>query len=312
MAEMITRSCPHCGKELQVPEDLQEFSCLYCGQRIRLEEEKEAALSPVKLPEAEAEQRLEALRPRLLGAVTRYPKYCEKLGKKDFFIAFETYENDNRGLMKEVDAFLQQHPQGQAQAAKLLCSAQVEDLEQYVLGDKRFARKTQRGSVIFEIKVVLAIFMTPMVRKMKLETAELYRQTLNKCWMEKFPKDVWYPGDYEVLESGYKKRKLCYITTAICRHEGKSDQCAELSAFRRFRDGWLTEQGDTALIEAYYEKAPGLVACLELCDEAETGYRCLREDYLQPCYEALQRGDHEACRTRYVQMVRYLEEKYSH
>lgn len=313
MAEMITRVCPHCGKELQVPEDLKEFSCLYCGQRIMLEEADEsAALRPAKLSAEEAEAQLEALRPRLLGTVTHYPKHCEKLAKKHFFVAFEGYENDNRQLMKEVDAFIQQHPAGIEEAAKLVCGKMVEDMEQHMEGDRRWRWKAQRGNVIFEIKVVLAIFLTPMVRKMKLETAEVFRETLNKCWLEKFPKDVWYPGDYEVLEAGYKKRKLCYITTATCRFEGKSDNCEELTAFRAFRDGWLTEQGDTALIREYYDKAPGLVACMELCDEAEPAYRMLREEYLIPCYNALQQGDNEACRSRYIQMVRDLERKYSH
>lgn len=309
MAEMITRVCPHCGKELQVPEELQEFSCLYCGQRITLETAPlDAAPEGDKLSAEEAAATVEALRPRLLGSVTRYPENCEKLAKKHFFVTFEAYENDNRGLMKEVDALLRQHPAGREEAAQLVCGNMIADLEEYILGAKR----GKRGTVIFEVKVVLAIFLTPMVRKMKLETAELFRETLHKCWKEKFPKDVWYPGDYEVLEKGYKKRKLCYITTATCRHEGKADDCAELTAFRAFRDGWLTEQGDTALIEDYYEKAPGLVACLELCDEAEPGYRSLREDYLKPCYEALQRGDNEACRSRYIQMVKDLEAKYSH
>lgn len=313
MAEMITRVCPHCGKELQVPRELQEFSCLYCGQRITLE-----TASPVAAPEEdvlsaeEAQQQLEALRPRLLGSVTRYPEHCEKLAKKHFFTAFEGYENDNRGLMKEVDAYIRKHPQGREAAARLVCGKLVEDLEQHMTGDRRWRWKAQRGNVVFEVKVVLAIFLTPMVRKLKLETAELFRETLHKLWLEKFPKDVWYPGDYEVLEKGYKKRKLCYITTATCRYEGKADDCAELTAFRAFRDGWLTEQGDTALIEEYYDKAPGLVACLELCDEAEPGYRRIREDYLLPCYRALQQGDNEACRSRYIQMVKDLETKYSH
>lgn len=309
MAEMITRLCPHCGKELQVPEELQEFSCLYCGQRILLEA---AAAEVEKMSSDAADAQLEELRPRLLGTVTRYPKNCEKLAKKHFFVTFEAYENDNRSLMKEVNAYILQHPQGQETAADLICSKMVEDLEQYMTGDRRWRWKAQRGNVVFEVKVVLAIFLTPMVRKMKLESAELFRETLHKRWMEKFPKDVWYPGDYEVLEKGYKKRKLCYITTATCRYEGKPDDCAELTAFRAFRDGWLTEQGDTALIEEYYDKAPGLVACLELCDEAEPGYRHIREDYLVPCYEALQQGDNEACRSRYIQMVQALEQKYSH
>ena len=59
MVEMITRLCPHCGKELQVPEELQEFSCLYCGQRIILEAE---ASEEEKMSSDAADAQLEALK----------------------------------------------------------------------------------------------------------------------------------------------------------------------------------------------------------------------------------------------------------
>ena len=34
MSEMKTGICPKCKKELSVPADLAEFSCVYCGERI--------------------------------------------------------------------------------------------------------------------------------------------------------------------------------------------------------------------------------------------------------------------------------------
>ena len=27
--------CPQCGKQLLIPQELEEFSCLYCGARLR-------------------------------------------------------------------------------------------------------------------------------------------------------------------------------------------------------------------------------------------------------------------------------------
>ena len=31
---MITGPCPKCGKPLEIPEELAEFSCMYCGERL--------------------------------------------------------------------------------------------------------------------------------------------------------------------------------------------------------------------------------------------------------------------------------------
>ncbi|MBO2526952.1 MAG: hypothetical protein CW335_02045 [Clostridiales bacterium] len=33
MAELIKGNCPNCGKPLEIPAELEEFSCLYCGER---------------------------------------------------------------------------------------------------------------------------------------------------------------------------------------------------------------------------------------------------------------------------------------
>ena len=36
MAETIRIECPKCKKALEIPQELDEFSCLYCGERLRL------------------------------------------------------------------------------------------------------------------------------------------------------------------------------------------------------------------------------------------------------------------------------------
>ena len=114
--------------------------------------------------------------------------------------------------------------------------------------------------------------------------------------MRRWPKERWTPGDYDTLVGGFKKRKFCFITTATCQNEGKPDDCAELTAFRAFRDGWLTEHDGAALIERYYDVAPGIVACLDLCGDADEGYAEVRRRWLAPCYEALREGRYADCR----------------
>ncbi len=307
MAEIIKLTCPDCGRILDIPADLVEFSCLYCGARcntaVLLEEAK-------KIP-AERLERLEALRPRLAAAVTGYPDYYKKLGKKDFFHAFERYENENRELFQELDFLVSTEPLGLEERIKPLCGQLVEDISAHMEKDKRWKPKKENSSVIFEYKVVMAIFLCPCIKKMGLSCAESFCTQLHKSWMKRFPKEVWTPGVYEVIEQGYKKRKWCYITTATCRMEGKPDDCPELTAFRAFRDGWLTEQGGRALIDEYYEKAPGIVTCIELCDEPAARYGEIRSAWLAPCYGALQDGRMEDCKNIYISMVRSLEERYS-
>lgn len=306
MAEMIKLTCPNCGKELEIPEGLEEFSCLYCGTRSNTAQ----LLKPKREVPEDLEARMADVQKRLPGTVTRYPDYYKKISKKDFFASFEAYESDNRSLLKELDALVTVHPDGMEACLKKVCEEFLDALEGHVMGDKRWKHKSSRSQILFEVKVVLAIFLTPLVRKMKLESAEPFRRQLHESWMARYPKEPWEPGDYDVLASGYKKTKWCYITTATCQREGKPDDCAELTAFRAFRDGWLTEHGGEALIAEYYEKAPAIVACIDLCDEPKARYEEIRQKWLAPCYEALREGRMEDCRESYISMVRELESRY--
>ena len=122
---------------------------------------------------------------------------------------------------------------------------------------------------------------------------------------------LWRPGDYDTLAGGFKKFRFCFITTATCAAEGKPDDCAELTAFRAFRDGWLRQRPDgPERIAEYYAVAPSIVAGVEYCDDAPARYAEIRSRWLGPCYAALQRGEMERCYDTYRDMVQTLQERY--
>ena len=310
MAEMIKGNCPNCGKPLEIPAELEEFSCLYCGERSKITDLCEKK----EIVPGEFEERREKLRERLPWAITGYPDSYKKFGKKDFFVAFEGYENTNRSTVDSIDPCVDACPDGEKAAVKILCGDLLDAVDEHMRKDprwnRRVAAKAGQESVQFETKFTMAIFFTPLLRKRKLRCAEAFREELNRQWLERYPKQMWTPGDYDVIAGGFRKRKWCFITTATCEHEGKPDDCAELTAFRAFRDGWLTEHGGEALIEEYYDIAPGIVACIELCDDPKARYAEIRERWLGPCYRALQEDRPRDCRDRYVDMVRTLEQRY--
>ena len=175
------------------------------------------------------------------------------------------------------------------------------------------ARKGSRF-LFDEDKYVVALFFVPMVLRQKLPSGREFADTLQAVWVERYPKSPFYVGDYETLAGGFRKKKflgLCFITTAVCEAEGKPDDCAELTAFRAFRDGYLKAQPDgAALIEEYYRIAPTIVMCIDVCGDRTERYAAIRAQYLQPCYDALQAGDLAGCKTKYVRMVRDLEREY--
>lgn len=186
----------------------------------------------------------------------------------------------------------------------------LDGLAAHMEKDPRWGKRT-RDNVFFDTKVALAIFFTPLLRKLQLELAEPLRTQLQTQWLARWPKQLWRPGDYDTLAGGFKKFRFCFITTATCAAEGKPDDCAELTAFRAFRDGWLRQRPDgPERIAEYYAVAPSIVAGVEYCDDAPARYAEIRARWLGPCYAALQRGEMERCYDTYRDMVQTLQERY--
>ena len=100
----------------------------------------------------------------------------------------------------------------------------------------------------------------------------------------------------------------CFITTAVCESFGKPDDCAELTAFRNFRDNWLLNQPDgQQLINEYYSVAPEIVNKInERADSADI-YIKIWNNFLEPCYKLILREEYMACKLKYVEMIRQLQ-----
>lgn len=300
MAEMITYRCPNCGHELQIPAELESFSCLYCGERLTREALCSAAPAETEADGARSEHYDHAVA-RLGWCITNFHGYQKKILRDTFFDAFSTYETACAPVVQE----LQRGIDPAQQAAQLAQAAQV-------MLDELAAGWHNKNDMEDE-KIILAIFFVPMLRKCKLPISEDFAAALQTLWVARYPKSPFYLGDYESISGGFRKKflGLCFITTAVCHELGKPDDCAELTAFRAFRDGYLAAQPDgPALIAEYYNIAPGIVTCINTCSDRHASYARLREDYLAPCYEDLLAGRNESCKARYVQMVRDLEREY--
>ena len=293
-------------QELKVPASLAEFSCMYCGARLA---QADLLTGAEAAPAAPDETAFSAALEGLSGCIRNYRGYHKRVTKTDYEPAFAEYEAGCHAMVRRLDAGVAGLPAA-ARSAKLRAAAErmLDDL-----GADWAARKGSRF-LFDEDKYVVALFFVPMVLRQELPSGREFADTLQAVWVERYPKSPFYVGDYETLAGGFRKKKflgLCFITTAVCEAEGKPDDCAELTAFRAFRDGYLQAQPDgEALIEEYYRIAPTIVMCIDVCGDRAERYAAIREQYLQPCYDALQAGDLAGCKTKYVRMVRDLEREY--
>lgn len=306
MSEMIRGGCPKCGKEIEVPRELEEFSCLYCGARVQMSEMLERLRRLEEHPNGDRA----LLREKLPGTILNYPEHYNKISKREFFTAFDNYEADNAPILQELELCYMQADDPSAFLGTV-CTQLLDEVDGAMQASKEWKHKSKRSQLMFQYKVVMAVFLTPLVRKMELTVAEPFRTELNRQWMERHPDEKWTPGDYTVLSGGFRKGKFCFVTTAICEFEGKPDDCRELTLLREFRDGWLRQCADgPALIERYYNEAPAVVTCIDCCDEPEKRYAELRRRWLTPCIEALEHGDPARCRALYIDMMHTLQTRY--
>lgn len=282
--------CSKCGKELWIPQKLREYSCIYCGARER------------ELPQnADFSESAEQISEKLIDCVRNYPDYPKRITRDFFEPSFETYEKECAPVFYALDEAYRQ--QGET-VVSLAVERFLQDLE---------ARWEKNKNQSMNDKMVVAVFLVPMVRKQKLDVSEPFCSLLQKTWVARYPKNPFFLGSYEDICAGFRKKlfNFCFITTAVCRHSGLADDCAELTAFRAFRDGYLRscEDGE-ALISEYYNVAPGIVTCIDLTTDSEKTYAQIRRNYLTPCYEDLLAGRLQSCKNRYVKMVRDLQKEF--
>lgn len=109
----------------------------------------------------------------------------------------------------------------------------------------------------------------------------------------------------------FKKRGSCFITTAVCGNLGKSDDCYELTAFRKFRDTWLVQQPDgKSLIDEYYKIAPQIVSNISHLKNSSAIYETIWKEYLAPCLSFIENDQNQSCKLLYIEMVTSLKKKY--
>lgn len=102
----------------------------------------------------------------------------------------------------------------------------------------------------------------------------------------------------------------CFFTTATCDYLGLSDDCFELTALRRFRDGWLSRSPAGRRMTAhYYRNAPRILERLAAIEDAEAFWSGIYLRYLLPCALLAALGMNASCLKRYRQLYRQLDRR---
>lgn len=303
----ITIHCPHCGKELTVPQGTDEIVCMYCAGPIRLQDlqpqEAEAAGGGEEAERAEEYAALiGAMEEALADGLFTKRLRTETFNKRGYPEEFENYRTLFRPAL---DAF--------RLAAQADRERAAEDFGRLLFG--RFSEEFDKKEGMFDhtaldCRFTITSLTIPSLLEEEFPPAEAAADVFLAKWKERYPREPLGKANYEKINLGFKK-KFCYITTATCTHLGQGDGCPALEAFRAFRDGWLASapHGKEKIIE-YYLFAPLVVEAIDSSGIPQKEYRSIWSDYLAPCLADIRAGKMEACADRYERMVRSLEEKW--
>jgi hypothetical protein len=105
----------------------------------------------------------------------------------------------------------------------------------------------------------------------------------------------------------------CFITTAVCQTLKRSDDCAELTRFRDFRDTFMQETPEMkAEVREYYDIAPRICSAIDNVGEsfANKKYSEIWESSLKPAFDALKHGDKQKAHDIYKGMVLGLKKEF--
>ncbi len=98
----------------------------------------------------------------------------------------------------------------------------------------------------------------------------------------------------------------CFLTTACVEHQGKADDCYELTMLRDFRDCHMlaTKEG-RYLVKLYYDIAPKIVEAIEIDSNKKQIYEQI-SSVIDQCVSLINKGENQQTMEVYCEMVARL------
>ncbi|MBA4685912.1 MAG: hypothetical protein H2184_02075 [Candidatus Galacturonibacter soehngenii] len=303
--------CPKCLGILQVPDNIEEIICMYCGSKLPASEViKEESHSQTKVDEEQIPLNYEK---SLDEAFEKLPKLLLDLENPLQAFKKDQYESYFRNLYDTNEDMLHNvwqtiyYADDKADIIGRLAKEFVSQASQVVDSIPKKGAKEQK---LMDFNLSLAVYVVPLILEYKNKAMEELADKILEEWKAKFPKTNVGKSDFENIFKGFRK-KLCYITTAVCETLGKGDDCYELTLLRHYRDHFLLNQPDgEEVISEYYNIAPTIVKRINKLSNAKEVYQSVWDNYLNPCVKLIEDNKNMECKDVYYKMVRDLQKEY--
>lgn len=255
---------------------------------------------------------METTEKRLIDFFEEMRGRTKEFKKKTYDSVFKESYEKYKGLTEEISASVSEASPEEREALIEHFASVIPDYAFDAVREKYAGKKKNvKSRDAIDYNLCIVVYIVPILNYTKDESLEAVAKRLVELWNAKEITDMQISySDYESISGGFK-RKYCYITTAVCESRHKPDDCYELETLRRYRDDYLMKSKEgRALVEEYYDIAPALVMCVDMQKDRNQIYDAIYEEYLVPCIDDIEKERLEACKERYVSMVKRLSGKY--
>ncbi len=304
--EYIIKNCPKCNGELPVPSNLETCICMFCGATVNFHENDKNA-DIVGSP-----QKLEAQYQDALGKISilieNYTPKLKEFKKSKYSISYEDYVQNCMTVMEPIANYANLSEECAATAVSKTVKALFAVISTELKDQKKGNINTGK---VDQLRFFLALYTVPMIVSLKSGISDTLAEQIVQEWKKQFPKYAFNKGNYEDIQNGFQRKGLCFITSAVCETMDKSDDCYELTQFRKFRDQYvLQSEAGRELVKEYYQIAPVIVSLVNVIPERRQKYEEIWSRYLKPCLEELEANSLEECENKYINMVKELKSEF--
>lgn len=314
--ETVLIKCPHCNEEMQAPADRDTILCMFCGEKIdltktqRVEQAEEGIPADVKpiINPAECQKNLQFVLTHMDLFFRGYKGKLKAFKKDSYPNEFSEHKAENYAVYGGLTVILRSAaPEDLEGIYRQIGEAFVEEQKKDLA---QVQKKNEKFSLQMDKNMFMVVYVLPAIKTIEGSKSDRLAEVICEVWREAFKDGNISAADYDSIMGGFR-RKLCYVTTAVCRNLNKGEDCEELRLIKDFRDDYLasTEEGQ-ALIEEYYDIAPTLVKRIDKDAGAQEKYLWLWNTYLAPCVAYIRAGEEENCKKTYCGMIEELRSEY--
>ncbi len=196
--EMITLKCTSCGREIQVPAELAEFSCLYCGAKLRMADFAVPAQSADEADRAFAEA-------HILDCIRDFPDAYKQFNRKKYDTTFAANRECLAPAFEAMDRWICAQPARREELLERFVGSFLSQWEDYHQGHKRARSRRARLRLEFESKLTLAWYSVPAIRSLGLSVSEDFPVLLRDRFNARYPDNRFEVASYQDVASGFRR-----------------------------------------------------------------------------------------------------------